>query len=102
VEGESCNAPFLVVFLFSNLYHGSWKPFFDRYESTRKTSGSKSALVYQNVEDPTDVFILFEWDSVTNAKKFGISEDLKKTMGQAGVRGVPHVHIMKEVQKNKA
>jgi hypothetical protein len=81
---------------------GKWKPFFDRHESARKTGGSKSALVFQNVEDPTDVFILFEWDSVENAKKFGMYEDLKKTMEQAGVIGIPHMHILKEVQKNKA
>jgi len=81
---------------------GKWKPFFDRYESTRKLSGSKSAQVFQNVEDPTDVFILFEWDSVENARKFSMSEDLKKTREQAGVIGIPHTHILKEVQKNKA
>ena len=81
---------------------GKCKPFFDRFESTRKTSGSKSAQVFQNVEDPTDVFILFEWDLVENARKFSISEDLKKTREQAGVIGIPHTHILNEVQKNKA
>jgi len=81
---------------------GKWKPFFDRHESTRKTSGSKSAQVLQNIEDPNDVFILFEWDSVENAKKFGTSEDLKKIMEQAGVIGIPHIHVFKEVQKSKA
>lgn len=81
---------------------GKWKPFFDRHESTRKAGGSKSGQVFQNVEDPNDVFVLFEWDSAENAKKFGTSEDLKKTMEQAGVMGAPHVHILKEVQKYRA
>jgi heme-degrading monooxygenase HmoA len=80
----------------------AWKPFFDRHESTRKTGGSKGAQVFQNTEDPADVFILLEWDSVENAKKFGASEDLKKTMAQAGVTGIPHIHFLKEVQKSKA
>jgi quinol monooxygenase YgiN len=79
-----------------------WKPSFDKHESTRKNSGSKSAQVFQNSENPSDVFILFEWDTVENAKKFGMSEDLKKTMEQAGVMGKPHIHFLKEVQKNKA
>lgn len=79
-----------------------WKPFFDRHESTRKTSGSKGAQVFQNVEDPTDVFLVMEWDSLENAKKFGMSEDLKKTMEQAGVIGQPHVHFLQEVSKSKA
>jgi heme-degrading monooxygenase HmoA len=79
-----------------------WKPFFDRHESTRKTSGSKGAQVFQNNDDPTDVFVLMEWDSVENAKKFGVSADLKKTMEQAGVIGQPHVHFLKEVSKSQA
>jgi heme-degrading monooxygenase HmoA len=81
---------------------GIWKQFFDNHESTRKTSGSKSAQVFQNPEDPNDVFILFAWDSVENARKFGRSGDLKKRMEQAGVIGSPHIHFLKEVQKNTA
>ncbi|HVN74054.1 MAG TPA: hypothetical protein VMT44_05625 [Methanoregula sp.] len=80
----------------------AWKPFFDRHESTRKAGGSKGARVFQNAEDPTDVFILMEWDSVENAKKFGMSADLKKVMEQGGVIGAPHVHMLKEVQVSKA
>ena len=79
-----------------------WKLFFDRHESTRKASGSKSAQVFQNTEDPADVFILMEWDALENAKKFAMSDDLKKTMEQAGVIGQPHVHFLKEVAKSKA
>jgi heme-degrading monooxygenase HmoA len=78
-----------------------WKPFFERHESTREASGSKSAQVFQNIDDPTDVFILFGWDSVENAKKFSISDDLKKVMEQAGVVGIPHIHFLKEAGKSK-
>ncbi len=78
-----------------------WKPFFDRHESTRKASGSQGARVFQNIDDPTDVFILLEWDSVENAKKFSNSEDLKKVMEQAGVVGIPHIHFLKEAGKSK-
>ena len=79
-----------------------WKPFYDRDESNRKSHGSKGAQLFQNAEDPTDVFILMEWDLAENAKKFSMSEDLKKTMEAAGVVGVPHIHLLKEVQKSKA
>ena len=79
-----------------------WKPFFDRHESTRKASGSISAQVFQNIDDPTDVFVLAEWDSPENARKFAISDDLKKTMEQSGVIGKPHIHFLKEVSKSKA
>ena len=81
---------------------GKWKPFIDRHESTRKISCSKSALVFQNIEDPTDVGILFEQDLVKNARKFGTSGDLKKIMERAGVIGTPQIYSIKEIQKNNA
>jgi heme-degrading monooxygenase HmoA len=79
-----------------------WKSFYDRDESNRKSHGSKGAQLFQNAEDPTDVFILMEWDLAENAKKFSMSEELKKTMEAAGVVGAPHIHMLKEVQKSKA
>jgi heme-degrading monooxygenase HmoA len=77
-----------------------WKPFFDQHENMQKISGSKSSQVFQNAEDPNDVFILFEWDSIENARKFSASEDLKKTMEKAGVIGIPHIHFL--IQRSKA
>jgi heme-degrading monooxygenase HmoA len=75
-----------------------WKTFFDQHENMQKISGSKSVRVFQNAEDSTDVFILFEWDSIENAKKFSASEDLKKTMEKAGVISIPHIHFLNEVK----
>jgi len=79
-----------------------WKPFFDGHETTRKAAGSMGATVFQNIADPTDVFILMSWDTVENAKKFGASEDLKKVMERAGVIGIPHIHLLTEAGKSKA
>ncbi|MEI7434669.1 MAG: antibiotic biosynthesis monooxygenase [Methanomicrobiales archaeon] len=75
-----------------------WKTFFDQHENMQKISGSKSVRVFQNAEDPTDVFILFEWDSIENARKFTASEDLKKAMEKAGVISIPHIHFLNEVK----
>jgi heme-degrading monooxygenase HmoA len=36
------------------------------------------------LDDPNDLFILFEWDKKENAKKFMESEDLKKAMKRGG------------------
>ena len=83
-------------------YFGKGKPFFDRDEGNRKAHGSKGAQVFRNADDPTDVFMLFEFDSVENAGKFSMSGELKKTMEEAGVVGAPHIHLFKEVQKSKA
>jgi heme-degrading monooxygenase HmoA len=79
-----------------------WKPVFDQHEETRRAGGSKHAQVFQTVNDPSDIFILFEWDSVENAKKFVQSDELKKTMELAGVVGKPHIHYLKEAGTSPA
>jgi heme-degrading monooxygenase HmoA len=79
-----------------------WKPIFDQHEKARKANGSKHAQVFQTSSDPSDVFILFEWDSGENAKKFAQSDDLKKTMELAGVVGKPHIHFLTEAGTSPA
>jgi heme-degrading monooxygenase HmoA len=79
-----------------------WKPAFDSHEATRKNIGSKGVQVFQSAEDPSEIFILFEWDSVDNAKKFLASDDLKKAMEQGGVVEMHHVHFLTEAGKSKA
>jgi len=68
------SAEYQAVIAYMMVHHkvrdfGAGKPFFDRHESTWKVAGSKGSQVFQNTGDPTDVFILFEWDSMENLKK---------------------------------
>jgi heme-degrading monooxygenase HmoA len=80
---------------------GKWKPFFDRHQNYRKISGAINTQLFQNVEDPNDVFVLAEWDSDEHARDFASSEDLKKTMEKAGVFGNPHILLLKKIQEYK-
>lgn len=77
--------------------YNKWKPFFDEHSSFRAQNGSKGGKVFRNANDPNDLFILFEWDSVENIQKFAQSDNLKETMAKAGVIGMPDVHILEEV-----
>ena len=77
--------------------YNKWKPFFDEHSSFRAQNGSKGGRVFCNPEDPNDLFILFEWDSVENIQKFAQSDNLRETMQKAGVIGMPDVHFLKEV-----
>ena len=80
---------------------GKWKPFYDGHAATRMKSGCKAARVLRSSNDPNSIVLLFEWDSAENAMKFGMSEDLKKTMMEAGVLGKPDFHILDEVEKTQ-
>ena len=74
--------------------YDAWKPFFDGHEATRTAGGSTGYTIFRSVDDPNDLAILMQWDSIENAKKFASSEDLKNVMHKAGVIGKPDVYFL--------
>jgi len=73
-----------------------WKPYFDQHSDFRAQNGSKGGKVFKSISDPNEVFVLFEWDSVDNAKKFTQSDSLREVMKEAGVLGMPELHFIEE------
>jgi heme-degrading monooxygenase HmoA len=78
-----------------------WKPFFEQHSDFRAQNGSKGGKVFRNSDNPNDLFILFEWDSSANAKKFAQSDSLREIMQKAGVQGMPEVHFIEEAFSTK-
>lgn len=76
-----------------------WKPLYDEHGAVRKQSGCKNEQLLRDSEDPNDLFILFEWDSIENARRFMQSEDLKQAMQNAGVIGTPEFHFLELVER---
>jgi len=76
-----------------------WKTVFDEHSVTRNASGSKGARLFRNTDNPNEMVIIFEWDSLEKAKKFAQSEDLKKTMQRAGVIDKPDIYFLEEVER---
>jgi heme-degrading monooxygenase HmoA len=79
-----------------------WYPVYAAHAETRKASGSKGAHLYRNSENPNEAFLLFEWDSVENAKAFASSEELQTTMHNAGVLEKPDVYFLDDVEHTSA
>jgi len=77
--------------------YGKWKQAFDAHQSFRSENGSKGGKVFQSANDPNEVFVLLEWESIESLRKFSQSESLKEAMKQAGVVGMPDVHLLEEV-----
>jgi len=82
-----------------NKDYANWRKVFDEHSATRKTSGSKGASLLRNADDPNEIVIITEWDSLEKARKFAQSEDLKKTMQQAGVIDKPDVYLPEEIER---
>jgi quinol monooxygenase YgiN len=77
----------------------AWKTEFDNFVEVRKSSGERSFQILQRQEEPTNLYVLFEWDNIDNARKFLESSALKSAMKKAGVIEAPEIHFLTEAYK---
>lgn len=82
--------------------YDSWKPVFDDHAATRMEYGSKGYRLFRDAEADDEVVMLFEWDSMENAKRFLEESDLKEVMETAGVVGEPEIHFLEEIESKAA
>lgn len=78
-----------------------WKEEFDNFGEFRKSSGEKSFQILRPEGDSDNLHILFEWDTVENAKTFLDSTELKNAMSQAGVAETPEIRFFNEAGHGK-
>ncbi len=75
-----------------------WKESFDSHLNTRMHAGETGFRLFQSVDDPRDVTLLLDWDSVEHARSFLASDELRTRMQQAGVVGTPDVQFIEDVR----
>ena len=71
-----------------------WKALYDAHRQTRAAAGLKDLHLWRNVDDPKEIFLLFEAADVAKAKAFAMSADLKERMTTAGVIGPPGISFL--------
>ena len=79
-----------------------WKQVFDEHGGARKSGGSRGGQLFRSADDPNEVMVLLECDSLENARRFVNSEDLGKTKERAGVADRPDIYFVDEVDKPSA
>jgi hypothetical protein len=72
----------------------AWKQVFDAHAPARGAAGLSNTRLYQSVDDPSEVVILFDTDDIAKAQQFIGSADLKSAMTAAGVIDKPDVFIL--------
>lgn len=65
----------------------SWKKAFDAHSGPRKQAGLTDLHVWQNVDDASDVVLLFAAADEAKARDFVASPELAEAMQNAGVVG---------------
>ena len=78
---------------------GKWKRVFDEHADARKNAGSKGGKLYQASDNPNDVTVVLQWDTIEHARKFAESPDLQSTMQNAGVTGQPQIRFLEREAK---
>jgi len=71
-----------------------WRKIFQEHAAFRKQQGSQGSRVLQNADDPNDVAILLDWDTMEKARAFTESRNLIETMERAGVTGPPEITFL--------
>jgi heme-degrading monooxygenase HmoA len=79
--------------------YAKWKSAFDGHAATRKAYGSKGGHVFRSADNPNEVVVLMEWDSLEKVRQFAQSDDLRKAMQQSGVSDQPNIYFLEEVDR---
>ena len=74
--------------------YDAWKIVFDELAPKRRAGGEISYQIYHVDGDRNHLVLLFEWDSIDNAKAFIASATLREAMGRAGVQGEPAIFFL--------
>ncbi len=72
-----------------------WKPAYDAHLPARQEAGLRDVHLLRNIDDPTEVVLLFEAEDLQKAREFTVSSDLAEKMQEAGVVEKPDNYFFK-------
>lgn len=78
--------------------YGRWKEVFDSHLNARKRAGEIGCRLFHNADDPHDIVLLLDWESVEEARRFMASAELRDAMQRAGVQGTPDIQFLEDVR----
>ncbi len=73
--------------------YDNFKKTFDSFEEERKSQGISTVKLLKNIEDSSQIFILFEAPSLEVIKERMGNTNLHKRWADAGMIGKPEVNI---------
>lgn len=71
-----------------------WKAVFDSHTQAHREAGLILQHLWQNIDDPNDVFFLFEVEDIGKAKAFIISPNVPDAQEKSGVIGEPEIYFL--------
>ena len=68
-----------------------WKRAYDDFDAERRGMGVADDAVFQAADDPNDVTVLHDFETLQSARAFVDSPRLREVMAEAGVAGEPTI-----------
>jgi len=75
----------------------TWRDVFDGFAPTLKAKGVVASSVYQSVDDPNDLTVAHDFETIEDAKAFLASSELQDARSDAGVVSGPTVWFTSKV-----
>ena len=75
----------------------AWKTAFQNAIEMRRSAGERSFRVFHSDSDPSEIVILFEFESKDRAVDYFNSDKLRETMKKAGVAGEPNITYLHQM-----
>lgn len=79
-----------------------WKSAFKDNESYRSEHGELGYQVFQSVDNPNKVSVLFNWDDTEDPRAFFESDEMSEVMAEAGLTGAPEITVLESVIQKSA
>ncbi len=65
--------------------YDTWRRVFQDEAETRRANGSRQERQLRNASNPSEVWLLLEWDDLFRAQLYASSEDMRAALVRAGV-----------------
>ncbi|MHC4800212.1 MAG: hypothetical protein ACYTF1_26525 [Planctomycetota bacterium] len=77
----------------------AWKAAFDGFIETRRAGGEKSHQIFQTDDNPNNLLLFLEWDTLANARTFMDNPELKEAMDADGVLEAPEAYFLERYRQ---
>ena len=69
----------------------TWRKVYDEFFETRKQAGVTGEAVYQSVDDPNEITLVLDFETIETARAFPENTKLEAAYQQAGSLGAPAI-----------
>ncbi len=91
--------PYVLVQKHKVRDYAEWKSHFDSDSGKRKNGGERAYQIFHTTDDPDNLVILFEWDTLEDFTKYVQSREFREAMQESGVLGQPDIQFLEETEK---